>query len=144
MHRVYFTLISLIAAIPAVVMAPAAHADDAVTYEVTSTAVSTANVEYSDASGRAALDNVQLPWRTNANVPNAHSGDTSVRADWHSSAKRFGWVTVRVYSRGSLLCEITLDVGDAECNGSGYRYTPVPPYQWCPPPLLSCGGTYRP
>lgn len=144
MLRVYLTIISLITCIPAVAMAPAARADDSVTYEVASSDIAVANVEYSDLSGRKALENVALPWRTNVTVVNPRSNDTNLRADWHPAAGRYKWVTVRVYAHGNLLCETTLDVGDAECYGSGTYYAPVPPFQWCPPPVLSCGGTYRP
>jgi hypothetical protein len=142
--RVYVIITSLIIGIPAVAMAPVARADGSVTYEVASSDVTAANIEYTDLSGRQTLENVPLPWRANATVVNAHSTDTSLRAEWRPAAGRYKWVTVRVYTHGDLLCENTLDVGDAECYGSGPSYVPVPPYQWCPPPVLSCGGTYRP
>jgi hypothetical protein len=144
MLRVYLIIISVITGIPAVAMAPVARADDSVTYEVASSDVIAANIEYSDLSGRKALENVTLPWRTNVTVVNPHSNDASLRADWQPAAGRYKWVTVRVYTHGSLLCENTLDVGNAQCYGSGTYYLPIPPYQWCPPPVLSCGGTYRP
>jgi hypothetical protein len=144
MLRVCGTFLSLIIGVPAVALAPAARADDYVTYEVTSSDVTAANVQYSDISGQKALNEVPLPWRTNVTVVNPHSNDVSLRADWQPAAGRYRWVTVRVYTHGNLLCENTLDVGDAECYGSGPHYGPIPPYQWCPPPVLSCGGTYRP
>lgn len=144
MFRVRAVIISLIAGVPAVVMAPLARADDSVTYEVTSSDVAAANVDFSDLSGRKALNDVALPWRTNVMVANPHSNDASLRVNWQPAAGRYKWVTLRVYTHGSLLCENTLDVGDAECYGSGPPSRPQPPYQWCPPPVLSCGGTYRP
>ncbi len=52
MIRIHHTIITLIAGIPAVVMAPVAHADETVSYEVISSDVAVANVEYFDRSGR--------------------------------------------------------------------------------------------
>lgn len=144
MLRVYLVIVSLITGSLPVAVAPVARADDSVTYEVASSDVTAANIQYSDVYGQKVLENVPLPWRTNATVVNPHSKDTSLRADWEPAAGRYKWVTVRVYTHGNLLCETTLDVGDAECYGSGAAYSPVPPFQWCPTPLTSCGGTYRP
>ncbi|WP_224112421.1 MmpS family transport accessory protein [Mycobacterium avium] len=144
MIRIHVLLVSLITGILAIAMAPAAGADAAVTYEVASSDVAAANIEYFDLSGRQVLENVALPWRTNATVANPHSNDATLRANWQPAAARYKWVTVRVYTRGSLLCETTLDEGQAACYGSGPYYLPLPPYQACPPPVLSCGGTYRP
>ena len=144
MIRVQLMLISLLTGISAVAMAPAASADAPVMYEVTSSDVAAANIAYSDVSGQKEFENVALPWRTNATVANAHSTDASLRAEWQPAAARYKWVTVRVYAHGSLLCETTLDVGTAACYGSGGYYPPRPPYQVCPPPVLSCGGAYRP
>jgi hypothetical protein len=112
-----------------------------VTYEVTSDHIATANIEYSDASGRNTLENVALPWRTNATVVIPRSTDMELRAEWQPVADRYGvvspagrykWVSVRIYTRGILLCESTLDTGHAVCNGSG-PYTgagavPLPPF----------------
>lgn len=117
--RLCFTIISLITAIPVVTMAPSAHADDAVTYEVlTSSDIAAANIEYNDVSRRLALQQVPLPWRMNAAVGNPRSNDAEIRADWRPVAKPSKWLTVRIYYRGSLLCENTLDVGNAACYGS--------------------------
>ncbi len=117
------SLVSLFGALTAVAVAPAAHAEDSVTYEVLSTTpyVNTINVEYYDHSQRILLENVSLPWRLNATVVHANqpSDDgAEVRADWRPSAAPSRWVTVRVYVRGSLICENTLDVGNASCYGS--------------------------
>jgi hypothetical protein len=117
------SLVPLIGGLAAVAIAPAAHAEDSVTYEVLSTTpyVNTMNVEYYDHSQRILLENVPLPWRMNATVVDANqpSDDgAEVRADWRPSAAPSRWVTVRIYVRGSLICENTLDVGNATCYGS--------------------------
>jgi hypothetical protein len=123
MIRIHQVIISVIASISAVAMAPAAHADETVTYEVTSDDIVAANVEYFDISGRKAQDHVQLPWRINVAVVNPHSNDAEVRADWRSAIaapvwRPSKWVTVRIYYRATVLCENTLDVGNAACYGS--------------------------
>lgn len=79
------------------------------------------NVEYNDRSQRILLLNVPLPWRQNATVVNARSqteNGAEVRADWRPASAPNRWVTVRIYVRGSLICENTLDVGNATCYGS--------------------------
>jgi hypothetical protein len=123
MIRIRLIIISLIAGIPAVAMAPAAHANETVTYEVASSDVAAANVEYFDLTGRKAQQQVPLPWRIDATVVDPHSNDAELRADWRSSIaapvlRPSHWVTVRIYFRGVVLCENTLDVGDAACYGS--------------------------
>jgi hypothetical protein len=119
MMRRYLMIICLITAIPVAAMAPSAHADDTVTYEVLTTSdIAVVNIEYNDVSGRLALQQVALPWRMNATVGNPRSNDAEIRADWRPLAKPSKWVTVRLYYRGSLLCENTLDVGNAACYGS--------------------------
>jgi Mycobacterium membrane protein len=131
MIRIHLIIISLITGIPVVAMAPAARADDSVTYEVTSSDIGAANIEYFDLSGRNRLQNVALPWRTNVTVANPYSNNAELRADWKPAAGRYKWVTARIYTHGSLICESRLDVGDAVCDGTG-PYTgsgsmPVPP-----------------
>ena len=91
MVRIHKMIIALIAGIPAVVIAPVAHADETVTYEVTSSDIAAANVEYFDISGRKAQEQVPLPWRINASVVNPHSDDAEVRADWRSSIAAPVW-----------------------------------------------------
>jgi hypothetical protein len=121
MIRTQIATISLLTGVSAVMSAPAARADDNVTYEIVSDSIATANVEYSDGSERKALEHVTLPWRTNATVADAQSPSADgaqVRADWRPAARPSGWVTVRIYFRGKVLCESTLDVGDATCYGS--------------------------
>lgn len=125
MVRIWLMMLSLI---PAIVIAPPdAHAADSVTYEVVSNDVATVNVEYYDLFGRKALEGVPLPWRMSVTVDNARSPSkqgAEVRADWRSSIAAFPvwrpskWVTVRIHFRGAVLCENTLDVGNAACYGS--------------------------
>ena len=110
----------MIVGIPVVAHAPVANADDAVVYEVRSSAVdAVANIENADIAGPHALQNVTLPWRTTASVVNPHSDDAQLAADWRQEAQRYKWVTVRTYTHGSLLCEFTLDSGNAACSGRG-------------------------
>ncbi|WP_081231596.1 MmpS family transport accessory protein [Mycobacterium avium] len=130
MMRIQLTIASLIAGVSALELAPAARADDTVTYEVFSDSVGVANIEYLDHSGRKALENVPLPWRTDATVVSARSTSiddgAEVRADWRPNRAIAGtpngfanhWVTVRVSFQGKVICENTLDVGDAACYGS--------------------------
>lgn len=111
----------------AAAVAPSARAADAVTYEVVSNDVATADVEYFDLSQRKVVVGVPLPWRTNVAVVNAHGTSTDgaeVRADWRSSIAALPvwrpshWVTVRIYYGAKIICENTLDVGNATCYGS--------------------------
>jgi hypothetical protein len=110
----------------ALVAAPYAHGDQPVTYEVVSGDVDALNIEYFDGTTRRALDNVALPWRTSVAIANPRSlslDGAEIRADWRSSIAapvwRPGkWVTVRVYIGSNLVCEDTLDVGNAACYGS--------------------------
>jgi hypothetical protein len=113
--------LSLILGIAATVLAPAAHASHAVTYEVVSDSIPQVNVEYVDASGRKLLESVALPWRFDVTLDDAR-GPTGrgaqVRADWRPTAAPSRWVTVRIYDGGDLLCQSTLDVGNATCYGN--------------------------
>ena len=128
--RVQLMIASLITGVFAVVSAPAARASDTVTYEVFSDSVGAANIEYVDHSGRKSLENVALPWRTDVTVASVRSTsidrDAEVRADWRPNRAIAGtpngffghWVTVRVSFQGKVICQNTLDVGDAACYGS--------------------------
>jgi hypothetical protein len=114
------------------VSAPEARAADTVTYEVVSSVVATATViEYLDNSERKTLRGVALPWRIEVAVPNVFSASNhgaEVRADWRPpdcvgrgwcpAARPDNWVTVRIYLGGEVLCQNTLDVGNAACYGS--------------------------
>lgn len=120
----------------AVVSAPDARAEDSVTYEVVSDVVPAATVEYFDHSERKTLRDVPLPWRMTVAVVNAKSASpdgAEVRADWRPhicdgrgwcpQAGPNKWVTVRIHFQGKILCQSTLDVGDAACYGSTTFYS---------------------
>ena len=147
MMRSALVMASLTAGISAIAPAPLARADDFVTYEVISGYVHSANVEYYDRSEPISLQGVALPWRANATVVNPTSQSTDgaqLRANWRTSLTHSGcegpscptgmpapppsWVTIRVYVRGSLICESTLDSGDAACHGNT-------PSEGHPPPV---------
>lgn len=127
MIRTQLLTVSLFTSISAVVLPPAARADESVTYEVISDHIPIAdNIEYFDGSARQLLEHVPLPWRINVAVANPRSLSTDgaeVRADWRSSIaapvwQPGKWVTVRIYIGEALECQNTLDVGNAACNGS--------------------------
>jgi hypothetical protein len=102
-------------------LAPAARANDVVTYEVISDSIPQANVEYVDASGRKLVESVPPPWRLDV-TPDDAGGPTGrgaqVRADWRPLKSKWRSVTVRIYQGSNLLCQSTLDVGDATCYGN--------------------------
>ena len=111
---------------PALVTAPAAWADDTVTYEVVSDSIGSATVEYQNTGGRVLMEGVGLPWRLDAPVRVADGAPpegSQVRADWRPTAAPARWVTVRIIYRGKVICQSTLDVGDATCYGSTPRIT---------------------
>lgn len=123
--------VAVIAGICAIGLAPAAHADQGVTYEVTSTEIPTATIEYFDGTARQVVHDAPLPWRTTVTVANPSSWGTDgaeVRADWRPGHVPVGplgapalaskWVTVRIYFGNIIRCENTLDVGDAACHGA--------------------------
>ncbi|WP_260745529.1 hypothetical protein [Mycobacterium sp. SMC-2] len=104
----------------------AAWADEPVTYEVVSQDIRIVNVEYQDATGRKSANAVTLPWRTDAivhAVRDAPPEGSQVRADWRPSAAPARWVSVRIIYRGKVICQNTLDVGDATCYGITPRIT---------------------
>lgn len=124
-------MISVMTGISVLCLAPVARADESVTYEVISSDIPTANIEYFDGSARQALQNVALPWRTTVTVANPTSLGTDgaeVRADWRPGHVPIGplgapalaskWVTVRIYFGNTVRCANTLDVGDAACHGA--------------------------
>ena len=121
MRRHRAAALPLILGIAATVLAPAARANDVVTYEVVSDSIPQANVEYVDASGRKLLESVPLPWRLEVTLDDAR-GPTGpgaqVRADWRPLKSKCRTVTVRIYDGADLLCQSTLDVGDATCYGN--------------------------
>ena len=131
MIRLPRAIVSAIGSICAVWLAPVAHADESVTYEVVSSYIATANIEYFDGTARQVLQDVALPWRTTVTVANPRSWGTDgaeVRADWRPGHVPIGplgaptlaskWVTVRIYFGNTVRCANTLDVGDAACYGS--------------------------
>ncbi len=122
LNRIRFSTVSLITGVAAVMFAPGARAEDNVTYEVVSDFIDSANVEYYDHSERKAQQQVALPWRTTVAVIDAVSptrDGAEIRADWRRYGRfRDKYVTVRIYLQGRVLCESTLDVGNATCYGS--------------------------
>ncbi|OBB27330.1 hypothetical protein A5792_25500 [Mycolicibacterium peregrinum] len=100
--------------------------EDLVTYEVVSPVVGMANIEYVTTSGRILVPNVALPWSFTVPVRDALApppDGSQVRADWRSTAGPARWVSVRVYVNGELICQNTLDIGNAACYGSTRRIT---------------------
>lgn len=126
MSRINIAIVALMTGASAVTLAPTAHAEDPVVYEVWSSTVQTANIEWSDTAGHHSLQNVPLPWRSSVIVSNARSDEAQLRATWQpgseadSNPGRYMWVRLRIYSEGSQLCERTADVGNSECTGRGY------------------------
>jgi hypothetical protein len=122
-NKSYVAGVALITVIVAVLRAPLARAEDSVTYEIVSDQlnVPAVNVEYNEHAQRKALQQVSLPWRMTVGVPDAASptkDGAEIRADWRQYRWPYKYVTVRIYLDSKLLCESTLDVGDATCYGS--------------------------
>lgn len=118
--------VCLTVGLSAVVVASPAYAEDAVTYEIVSDDIATVNLEYFDRGVRKALERVALPWRIDVTVLDANSptdDGAEVRADWRPAAWPSKWVTVRIYSGGKILCQNTLDIGNATCFGSSPHFT---------------------
>lgn len=98
-------------------VSPAARAaGDSVTYEVLSDSIGVAGIEYVDSRQRVLIRDVALPWRLDADVPNI--GSSQLRADWRPAAQVRKWVTVRIIYQGKVLCQSTLDIGNATCYGN--------------------------
>jgi hypothetical protein len=126
-------MIAVIMGLSAAMVRPAvAHAEEFVTYEVLAQSpfLTAADVEYTDLVGQVALQNVPLPWRMNAAVADAHSVDTTLRVKWQSPV-RYKWVIIRIFTRGSMLCESIADNGETTCTGKGYYRGEMP--RWMPP-----------
>lgn len=106
----------------AIGVSPPAYAEDSVTYEVVSDSIGAANVEYYENSERKSQQQVALPWRYTVTVPDAMSptnDGAEIRADWRANGRwRYKYVTVRIYRGDELLCESTLDIGNATCYGN--------------------------
>jgi len=127
MRRFAITMACLtVAWMPMLVRPSAAWADETVTYEAVSEDIQNANIEYQDSTGRESAQGVTLPWRTDAivhTVRGAPPDGSQVRADWRPSAAPARWVTVRIIYQGKVICQSTLDVGDATCYGITPRIT---------------------
>lgn len=103
-----------------------AGAEEPVTYEVVSAHIQVADIEYQDVAGRLWAVRAPLPWRMDAVVPavqEAPPTGSQVRAHWRSVAVPGRWVTVRIIYRGKVLCQNTLDLGNATCYGITPRIT---------------------
>jgi hypothetical protein len=130
-------VVSLITGIGVVATAAPAWADEPVTYEVVSAYVPAATVDFTDVNGQHTLENVTLPWRYNVTVADAQAASTSLTAHWtpgtetYPNPGRYQWVSVRVYTHGSLLCQMTLDVGVASCDGRGIYADRRGALGWC-------------
>jgi hypothetical protein len=124
-------LVTLIAGAAAVVSAPVVRAEEGVTYEVFSAFVPVATgIEYRDVSGKKLLQDVPLPWQITVPVADPFSPEDAgaeVRADWRPDFRTAATVgrvlqgqlvSVRISYRGAVICESTLDVGNATCYGS--------------------------
>jgi hypothetical protein len=105
----------------AVIPPSPALADDSVTYEIVSDTIGMADIEYVENTGRTLITSIPLPWRRDVLLDDAQ-GPTGqgaqLRADWRRLRGPAKWVTVRIFSGGRLLCESTLDVGNATCYGN--------------------------
>jgi len=131
-NRILSTAVSMIVGVAGlVVQAPAAHAEDTVTYDIFSDSVgSLAGIEYRDTSGKHLLQDVSLPWTLTVPVVDATSptaDGAELRADWRPNFRTAAtvgrvllghFVTVRISEGGNVLCESILDVGNATCYGS--------------------------
>ncbi len=109
---------ALLVGVPAIITSPyAAAADDIVTYEIVSASVDVVNIEYMDPQGRLLVERVPLPWRMDTAVMGGVDR-AEVRADWRPLARPNSWVTVRILHDGKVLCQSTLDIGNATCYGN--------------------------
>lgn len=117
---------ALLLAVASVARPAPAWAEEPVTYEVVSDYVQSADIEYQDASGRQWAFRAPLPWRIDTTVHavgEAPPTGSQVRADWRGREAPGRWVSVRIIYRGQLLCQNTLDVGNATCYGITQRLT---------------------
>lgn len=103
-----------------------ARAEDLVTYEVVSDDIHSASIEYQGTANRSLIEDVPLPWRMDAVVSSARGAPpegSQIRADWHTRAAPSKWVTVRIIYQGKVICQNTLDLGNATCYGITRRIT---------------------
>jgi hypothetical protein len=131
MNRIHVMAVAAIACVSALVSAPVAYAEESVTYDVFSDVVPVAvGIEYRDIAGKRWLQDVALPWQITVPVAdpfNPEDRGPEVRADWRPDFRTAATVgrvlqgqlvTVRISYRGIVICESTLDVGNATCYGS--------------------------
>lgn len=103
-----------------VMRVPPAQAGGNVIYEITSNDIAVVNIEYVDGAERRGLSNVALPWQKEVAVAEVRAQPpqgAEVRADWNPNARPSKWVVVRIYSHGQVICQTTLDIGNATCYG---------------------------
>jgi hypothetical protein len=123
--------VAIIVGVGVSVSSPVASAEDSVTYEVFSDVVPVlSGVEYRDLAGKHLIEGVPLPWQMTVPVGDAFSprdDGAELRADWRPNFRtaqtvgavlRGKFVTVRISFRGKVMCQNTLDVGNATCYGS--------------------------
>lgn len=121
----------MIASVAALMSAPTARAEVNVSYEIVSDEIPfLRGIEYRDVGGKHLLQDVPLPWRITVPVADALSpGDNGaeLRADWRPDRRvcvlwtceaKLKRVTVRISLDGRVLCENTLEIGNATCYGS--------------------------
>jgi hypothetical protein len=145
-----------IAAVFAMASASAAHADDNVTYDIFSDSVPVlSGIEYRDVEGKHLLQGVPLPWTLSVPVVDAFDPEDNgaeLRADWRPNFRTAAtvgrvlqgqFVTVRISVGGKVICESTLDVGNATCYGS-VPHRPETDSSYDQGPLFPPPDTYRP
>jgi hypothetical protein len=107
-----------IAVFASMLTAPRAEAtEDAVTYEIVSDSVGHADIVYMDPQARAYVRQAALPWRMDTAVWGGIER-AEVRADWRPFERPNKWVTVRILVGGKVICQSTLDIGNATCYGN--------------------------
>jgi hypothetical protein len=114
-------VLCLLIGISGVAVPTHARADEIVLYEVISGYISAVDIDYNDGTRIVSLKDVPLPWRMTASIANPASRSSDgakIHAHWQEAAKPSpSWVIVRIYVRGSLICESYRDWGDAACAG---------------------------
>jgi hypothetical protein len=146
----------VIAVFATMATAPVAHAEDTVTYEIFSDYVPVlSGIEYRDVGGKHLLQGVSLPWTLTVPVVDAFDPEDNgaeLRADWRPNFRTAAtvgrvlqgqFVTVRISLGGKVLCESTLDVGNATCFGS-VPHRPETSSSYDQGPLFPPPDTYQP
>lgn len=97
--------------------------DNTVTYEVISDAITNANVEYFDGTASQQVDNVTVPWKTDATVGDLGNGAKQAN---HAEMK-VSWtpipgevVTTRITYKDKVICQNTVDTGQASCDFTNF------------------------